>query len=207
MKGAMGAAPNPVCWDGRRARGFGELVPSIFIQRRPCPSGIHHPTSSSISTVLLSTAVSHQPPLPAKACGYGSNTFQPFTSRCPGVPLRAHSPHPFVPAREFFAISGRRHGAREEGVSASRWDRGKAGTCQPSFHPDPSPEQLHILPGALRDPESPALSIPLLPAAPSSPAPRGHSLHLPAAAPGPWIYTCRRAALPWPAGRPPHWPP
>lgn len=30
--------------------------------------------------------------VPAKACGYGSNTFQPFTSRCPGVPLRAHPP-------------------------------------------------------------------------------------------------------------------
>lgn len=82
--------------------------------------------------------------VPAKACGYGSNTFQPFTSWCPGT-----SPHPFVPAREFFAVSGRRHGAREEGVSASWWDRGKAGACQPSFHPDPSPEQLHILPGAL----------------------------------------------------------
>lgn len=62
----MGAAPSPVCWDGRRARGFGEPVPSIFIQRRPCPSGIRHPTSSSISTVLLSTAASHQPPLPSR---------------------------------------------------------------------------------------------------------------------------------------------
>lgn len=176
----MGAAPNPVCWGGRRARGFGEPIPSIFIQRQLYPSEIHHPTSS-ISIVLLSTAASHQPLLLSQQSLQSWSLHFPV----PGGPTQDTSPHPFVPVREFFAVSGHRQGAREEGVSASRWDHGKAGTCQPSFHADPSPEQLHILPGALRDPESPALNIPLLPAAPSSLAPRGHSLHLPAAAPGP----------------------
>lgn len=197
-----------------RSAGMGE-EPEDLGSRSP-------PSSSSAGRVPVGSVIPH--PAPPSSC---SAPRRHISHRCrpgkglrlrpqrlpalrfpvPGGPTQGTSPHPFVPAREFFAVSGRRHGAREEGVSASRWDRGKAGACQPSFRPDPSPEQLHILPGALRDPESPALNIPLLPAAPSSPAPRGRSLHLPAAAPGPWIYTCRRAALPWPAGRPPRWPP
>lgn len=85
----MGAAPSPVCWDGRRARGFGEPVPSIFIQRRPCPSGIRHPTSSSISTVLLSTAASHQPPLPSRQ----RPAVMAPTPSSPSLPgARAHPP-------------------------------------------------------------------------------------------------------------------
>lgn len=92
MKRAMGAVPNPVCCDWRRARGFGEPILSVSIQRRPCSSGIHHPTSS-ISMVLLSTAASLQPPLLSQqSCSHGPNTFQPFTSWCPGVPVRAHPP-------------------------------------------------------------------------------------------------------------------
>lgn len=74
-------------------------------------------------------------------------------------------------------------------------------------HPRPSPEQLHIPPGALTAPASPAPGTPSLPAAPSALAPRGRSPPLPVAAPGPWIYTCRRAARPWPARQPRRWPP
>lgn len=170
-----------------------DLLPSSHIQH------LHGPAQHR--------SVAPAPAAVPQSCAHGPDSFQPFTSRCLGVPLRAHPPILLSLPGRFFAVSGRGHGAREEGVSASRWDRGKAGACHPSFHPDPSPEQLHILPGALRDPESPALNIPLLPAAPSSLARRGHSLHPPVTAPGPWIHTCRRAALPWPAGRPPRWPP
>lgn len=140
----MGAAPNPVCWHETRARGFGELIPSVFIQHRPRPSGIRHPTSS-IAIVLLSTcSVSSAIAVPAKPA-----VMVPSLPSARGS-HSGHIPPSFCPCQGiFFAVSGHRHGAREEGVSASRWDRGKAGTCQPSFHPDPSPEQLHILPGAL----------------------------------------------------------
>lgn len=71
------------------------------------------------------------------------------------------------------------------------------------------PEQHHVPQGALTAPASPAPRSPALPAAPCSPAPRGRSPPLLALLPaaGPWTYTCRRAARPWPAARPPRWPP
>lgn len=81
---------------GEELGGFGELVPSIFSQRWPRPSGIHHPTPS-VSLTPLSSAVSHQPPLPSQQ--------SPSVTVChlpallfPRVPLR--TPHPFIPARK-----------------------------------------------------------------------------------------------------------
>lgn len=110
MKGAMGAAPNPVCWHETRARGFGELIPSVFIQHRPRPSGIRHPTSS-ISIVLLSTcsvssAISVQQSLQSWSLHFP----------VPRGPTQGTSPHPFVLAREFFLPSlatGTGQGKRE----------------------------------------------------------------------------------------------
>lgn len=131
----MGAVPNPDCWDRRRARGFGEPIPSTSIQRRPCLRGIHHPTTS-ISMVLLSTTASLQPPLLSQqSCSHGPNTFQPFTSWCPGVPVRAHPPHPFVPAREFFCRlwpPAQGEGRGSVSITVGSWQGWRVPTLLPS---------------------------------------------------------------------------
>lgn len=116
--------------------GMGEEPEDLGSRSLPssCSSGRVQVGSASIthiqhSMVLLSTAASHQPAGMAPALRF----------LVPRGPTQGTSPHPSVPAREFFAVSGHRHGARAEGVSASRWDRGEAGACQPSFRPHPSP--------------------------------------------------------------------
>lgn len=186
------------------------------LQTPPCWGGRWSPPSSASAghvqagSILIIIIIPH-PASPASCSAprrHTSHCHHPESLRSLGVPLRALPPPSFCPC---------------QGGLCSLWGEGRGsvsitagpqrGRCVPTLpshsqeHPDPAPEQLHIPPRALRGPESPGLDIPLLPVVPSSLAPRGHSLHLPVAAPEPGIYTCRRAALPWPAGRPPRWPP
>jgi len=140
----------PPCRGGRRAGGFGELGPSIFSQRRPCPSGIHHPTAStSVSIVLLSTAVAHQPPPPSQQSP--SVTVQRLPApRFPGVPLGAHPPILSSLPRSFFLQS--LVPAWGKGGGSVSIMAGPVHADLPSHgeeHPQPSPEQLHIPPRAL----------------------------------------------------------
>lgn len=112
----MGAAPNPLCWDGRRARGLGEPNPSIFIQLWPRPSGVsfHHPHPA------LHGPAQHRSITPA--CRHA--WLQPFASWCPGVPLRAHPPillslpGSFLQSLATGAGQGQRECQRHGGIAA-----------------------------------------------------------------------------------------
>lgn len=124
--GAMGAAPNPPVLGWEKSRGGWGAG--------PCPGGIHRPTSS-VSIILLITAVSPQPL---------SQQSPLVTARCrpalgfPGVPLGAHPP---ILRMVCFAVSGHRCG-RGEDQHHGRTAGGPACADPPSHseeHPDPSP--------------------------------------------------------------------
>lgn len=81
-------------------------------------------------------------PAQAPATAAGPAELQSWSQRLPalhfpppGGPSQGTSPHPFVPAREFFAVSGHRHGARERGsvsVTVGSWPGWRVPTLLPS---------------------------------------------------------------------------
>lgn len=151
----MGAAPNPAVLRWEKSGEFRELVPSIFSQHRPRPSRIHHPTSNA-SIVLLSTAVSHQPPPPSRLSP--SVTVQHLPAlMLPGArgSRSGRIPPSFCPCQGGFFLQSLAAGAgrgKREHQHHGRTVEGPAPADPPSHgeeHPDPSPEQLHIPPRAL----------------------------------------------------------
>lgn len=129
----MGAVPNPVCWDGRRARGFGEPIPSMSIQRWPCWSRIHHIQHlhgpAQHHSVTSATAA-----VPVKLQSW-SQHLPALHFLLPGGPSQGTSPHPFVPAREVFCClwpPAQGEGRGSVSITAGSWQGWRVPTLLPS---------------------------------------------------------------------------
>lgn len=123
------AVPNPVCWDGRRARGSGEPIPSVSIQHWLCLSGIHHPISS-ISTVPLSVTS-------ATAAKAAVMVPTPSSPSLPGArgSQSGHIPPSFCPCQGVFCRlwpPARGRGRGSVSITVGSWQGWRVPTLLPS---------------------------------------------------------------------------